>query len=59
MGLISCITLSIITLLLSEQVFSQDAGTAGSPRGQHCRGFNAEEIREFYLKTTFFNKTIF
>ncbi len=46
-------TLLFHSLLLIGQVFSQDSGTAGNPRGQHCRGFNAEEIRKFFLMNRF------
>ncbi|XP_054154810.1 uncharacterized protein LOC128953350 [Oppia nitens] len=37
---------AVILLLLLNfwQIFGQNSGTAGNPRGQHCRGFNAEEI---------------
>jgi hypothetical protein len=34
----------ILISLTINCVLGQDAGTAGNPRGQHCRGFNAEEI---------------
>ena len=44
----NCLILCVVLTL--NCVMSQDSGTAGNPRGQHCRGFNAEEIRKsFYL----------
>ena len=44
----------LITLLAVNCALGQDSGTAGNPRGQHCRGFNAEDVRKFNLAQNIF-----